>query len=164
MPNRRILLLVRHAKSSWKDESLADIDRPLNKRGHRDAPEMARRLKQRGLVPDVVVSSSAVRALATARIMVDETGCANEVVVHEDLHAAMRSDVLEVVKSIDDSIRIAMIVGHNPTLTELANQFSPEEIENVPTCVIVMLSIADWHQPSHAEFLDMDYPKRSPTA
>lgn len=160
----RILLLVRHAKSSWKDESLADIDRPLNKRGQRDAPEMAARLKQRGLMPDLIVSSPAVRALATARIMAGELGYGNDIVVDEELYPASPSGVLETVKAIDDSVRIVIIVSHNPTLTELANYFSSEEIGNVPTCGIVMLSIADWKRPQEALFLDMDYPKRPTSA
>lgn len=161
IPKNRILLLVRHAKSCWKDESLADIDRPLNKRGLRNAPEMGQRLQQRSLVPDAIVSSPAVRALTTARMMAAEMEFRNEILVDKELYAAAPADVLDVVRSIDDSVRIAMIVGHNPTLTELADHFSDEEIENVPTCGIVMLSLTDWKQPQAAKFMDMDYPKRS---
>jgi len=131
----RILLLVRHAKSSWKHPELDDIDRPLNKRGRRDAPEMGRRLSHRKLIPDLVLCSPAVRTKATAEAIAAEVGySADQIVINDDLYAASEQEILDAVASTDDRVRTLMVVTHNPVITDLANRFSTSPIDNVPTC------------------------------
>ena len=161
MPSLKTLLLVRHAKSSWKDAELDDIDRPLNERGIRDAPEMGRRLLQRSLIPDLIVSSPAVRALTTARAIAREVGCVNDVVIDNNLYGATPQDVLDIASVFDDGIQTAMVVGHNPTVTELANMFSGTPIDNVPTCGILVVEAKAWSSLDSARLLDFDFPKNA---
>ena len=157
---QKTLILVRHAKSCWKHESLPDIDRPLNKRGKRDAPEMASRLVNRGVRPDVIISSAALRALTTARVIAVATEIdAAQIMVDDELYGASEDDVLEIVRQISDVVGTAVVVGHNPTLTDLANRFADEEIENVPTSGMLFLNVPDWQRVNEATLLDFDYPK-----
>lgn len=161
MPALRTLLLIRHAKSSWQEADLEDIDRPLNNRGVRDAPIMGQRLLARSLMPDLIVSSPAVRALATARAIAHEVSYSLEtIVVDDELYAAHPQDVLDAVSAFDDAVQFAMVVTHNPAITELANRFSDAPIENVPTCGILTIEVSAWSRIDAATLVDFDYPKK----
>ena len=134
------LIIVRHAKSSWKESGLDDRDRPLNKRGERDAPEIGTRLAKRKDRPDLIVSSPAVRALATARIIAKKLGYGcKDIVVEERLYGAGVVELLDVIRNADESVTTLMLFGHNPGLTELANHLGPREIPNLPTCGVLHL-------------------------
>jgi phosphohistidine phosphatase len=134
------LILIRHAKSSWKESNLPDFKRPLNKRGKRDAPFMGKLLKKRGIIPDLVISSPALRASDTARIICDELGVPKEgIYFDEDLYEAGDDDILEIINSVDDKVNTLMIFGHNPGLTYLSNYLSDKTIDNIPTAGIVGL-------------------------
>lgn len=138
----KTLILVRHAKSSWKDASLADRDRPLNKRGKRDAPEMGRRLAARGGAPDLIVSSPATRALATARIIAAAVGYpADRIREDERLYLANPAELLEAIRDLEDGYERVFVLGHNPGLTELVNGLSEPAVDNVPTCGVVELRL-----------------------
>ena len=131
---------MRHAKSSWKDSGLDDRERPLNKRGERDAPEMGARLAKRTGRPDLIVSSPAVRALTTAWIIAKKLGFARkDIVVKERLYGANLHDLLDVIGDTDESAATLMLFGHNPGLTELANHLGPRPIPNLPTCGVLDL-------------------------
>ena len=162
MSEPKTLLLIRHAKSSWKDASLADRDRPLNKRGKRDAPEMGRRIAARNLIPDLVVCSPATRALVTARTISNEIGYSrDEIVIDEELYGAAPQDLFDMVSLFDEQHQTAIVVGHNPTLTEVANHFSSVPIDNVPTCGLVIVQLTAWNcVEDRAILVDFDYPKR----
>ena len=162
------LIIVRHAKSSWKDATVYDHERPLNKRGKRDAPEMGARLKQRGCEPDLIVSSSAVRALETARTVAGEIGYARKGIVVEDrLYGAGVTELLQVINGVDDSVDSLMICAHNPGLTDLANHLGPREIFNMPTCGVLHLGfeVDTWSAVGHVcgDEVLYDYPKRTST-
>jgi phosphohistidine phosphatase len=131
----KTLLLVRHAKSDWGHHGLDDHERPLNGRGRRDAPEMGRRLAERGVAPDVILSSTAVRARTTAELIAEALGLADRVTLDERLYAASAEEVLRVVGELDGDLTVAMVVGHNPEMASLAHQFS-EEIHEMPTCAV----------------------------
>ncbi len=162
MPALRTLLLIRHAKSSWKDVDLEDIDRPLNNRGIRDAPVMGQRLLARSLIPDLIVSSPAVRALATARAIADEVGYSSEaILIDDELYAAGPQDVLDVVSGFDDRVQLAMVITHNPAITELANRFSRVPIDNVPTSGILTVEAPAWSCIDVATLVDFDYPRKT---
>ncbi|BCX04662.1 MAG: phosphohistidine phosphatase SixA [Candidatus Roseilinea sp.] len=134
------LILVRHAKSSWDDPSLPDHDRPLNDRGRRDAPKMGERLAKRGVTPDLILSSSAVRALTTAQIIAEKIGYDRKaIVVDRRIYGAQVSSLLYLIQELDDQYAQVMLFGHNPELTELAHRFS-DEIEDMPTCAVVELT------------------------
>lgn len=133
----KTLILVRHAKSSWDHPGLDDHERPLSERGLRDAPRMGRRLADRGLAPDVVLSSTAVRALTTAELMAEAIGVERErIVADERLYATSAAGLLEVIGELDSSVQTAMVVGHNPEMTSLAQRFT-DEIGHLPTCAVV---------------------------
>ena len=160
------LILVRHAKSSWKDPTLSDHERPLNKRGKRDAPEMGERLARSGYDPDLIVSSSAVRALATARTIAGKIGYPRESIEVEGrlFHAGV-AELLQVIRGVDDSVDSLMLFGHNPGLTDLANHIGPREILNMPTCAVLHLRFqADtWSTVGEVpgDEVRYDYPKRA---
>lgn len=156
----KLLLLVRHAKSSWKDETLADIDRPLNKRGKRDAPSMGQRLVVRGIQPQVIVTSPAVRAHTTATVLAEQLQFTHTFIVDSELYGASSDEILYIIKRLDAATTCAVFVGHNPGLTDLANVWADEEIDNVPTCGIVTVQLSDWQQPEAGRLVDFDFPKR----
>jgi phosphohistidine phosphatase len=162
------LTLVRHAKSDWSLAGQADWDRPLNKRGQRDAPDMARRLRSRRLKPDLILASPAVRALTTATIMARELKVpAASLRQDERLYLASPVDLLAVVRELGGRSKHVMVFGHNPGLTECANRLSAgEHIDNLPTCGVFTATydLTDWHgldwgSGQEAEF---DYPKNHP--
>lgn len=132
------LFIVRHAKSSWDDPDLDDFDRPLNKRGKRNAPEIGKRLAVRGVSPDLIITSPAKRAAATARRIAEAIAYPKNKIIKDDsfYHGSIQ-DVIRVVQKLDDQINSLMIFGHNPGLTDLANYLSGADIYNIPTCGVV---------------------------
>jgi phosphohistidine phosphatase len=159
------LTLVRHAKTETAHAGQEDWDRALEPRGQRDAPEMGRRLKGRGLKPDKVLTSPAVRALATTTIMIRELGvAASKVTQDERLYLASPKELLKVVRELGGTAEHLMIVGHNPGLTEFADAVSSERsIDNLPTCAVYTLEfdIEDWStlELSSGINADFDSPK-----
>jgi phosphohistidine phosphatase len=129
-------MLVRHAKSSWDDLSLPDRDRPFSDRGERDLVTMGERLARRGAKADLILTSPAVRARATAQGMAAALGCKHkDIVVDERLNGCRATDLLGVVQGLDGGLRRAMLVGHDPALSELARQLA-SEITHLPTCAV----------------------------
>lgn len=165
MAKKRTLILVRHAKSSWSNAALADHDRPLNPRGERDAPLMGARLSERGPHPGFIFTSSARRALETADRFAEALAL-NErnVVVRPEIYGAGVEDMLELVQGLDDAIEVALLVGHNPTFTELVDHLAREEIGHLPTAGVVTLEMEDapWSAAHEGMFriVDFDYPKK----
>lgn len=160
----RKLFIIRHGKSSWKEEGLDDIDRPLADRGIRNADTMARRLKESGEVPELIFTSPANRALNTAMIMARIWGLhAASMEVHDDLYMAYESDIEAVVSEAPDSVRGLAIFGHNPTFTLYANRFLDKALDNLPTAgvVIVTLESDGWSGIGRPMVLNtrVDYPK-----
>jgi phosphohistidine phosphatase len=133
----KTLYLVRHAKSSWSDPTLMDIERPLNDRGKRDAPFMSVKLKEIQPDVDLIISSPAKRALKTAKIFSETLFGHRNVKTNEDLYHASADDILDVIKELDDEHNVVVLFGHNPGFTYLANHFSDNYIDNVPTCGII---------------------------
>ncbi len=141
------LILVRHAKSSWRDSSLDDHSRPLNRRGKRDAPEMGDRFARRGYDPDLIISSSADRALETAKAIAGKLGYPRERIrVEERIYHARVDELLKAIRGVDASVETLMLFGHNPGFTQLANLLGPRDIFNMPTCAVLHLrfEIDDW--------------------
>lgn len=129
---------IRHAKSSWKDAGLSDIERPLNKRGLSDAPFMSKVLKGKNVQPDKLISSPANRAFTTATYFAKELNIPEQViVVRKEIYHAYPEEVLNIIRNLSNSDDVVVLFGHNPCFTSLANQFSDEYIPNVPTCGII---------------------------
>lgn len=114
----RLLTLLRHAKSDWSDETLADFDRPLKDRGRRDAPLMGHYFAQLDLLPELIVSSSARRARQTADLFAEAAGLRGVVRWEDALYMATGQEILSVVAGLPDDVAHAMVVGHNPGLEE----------------------------------------------
>lgn len=143
----KTLYVVRHAKSSWDHPDLADFDRPLADRGENDAPRMGGRLKEYKQFPDLVVTSSAVRALNTAKIISKAIGFPVEsIITNRKIYHADSETLLEIVRKFPDEKECVMLVGHNPGLTYFVNKLIDQDIENIPTCGIIRaeLKITRW--------------------
>lgn len=163
----KILTLVRHAKSSWKDTSLTDRDRPLNKRGKRDAPEMGRRIAAAGIRPSLIVSSPATRAWTTAKVIANEIGYPREFLQRDNaLYLASVNGILDVIASQDVGFNSLMLVGHNPGFTDLANYLVPGLTNNVPTAGVISIELDtdEWtlYDKPDTELLLYDFPKNRP--
>ncbi len=161
----KILTLLRHAKSSWKDASLQDRDRPLNGRGQRDAPSMAQRINEAGIRPSLILTSPAVRAWTTARIIAHEIGYPLVFLQQEGrLYHASTQRLLKVIADQDTGFNSLMVVGHNPGLTDFANYLIPDLTDNIPTSGVVSFEIDcdDWNLEDRLEtnLTVFDFPKR----
>jgi phosphohistidine phosphatase len=142
----KTLLVLRHAKSSWGDPALDDHERPLNKRGQRDAPRMGKLVRDHGLTPELIISSDAVRARLTAEAVAEAAGYARDIRFEEALYAASPADILAVLRTVTTTTAgMVMIVGHNPGLEELVAQLTGEQ-RDLPTAALahVALPIDRW--------------------
>jgi len=145
--------------------SLRDHERPLNKRGHRDAPEMGRRIAEHGIRPSLVVSSPAVRAWTTAKAVAKAIGYPYEFLEKDpDLYHASVEQILDVIVSQDERCTNLMLFGHNPGFTDFANFLVPGLTNNLPTAGVVSVAIHQDHwnlfeQPP-TELLVHDWPKK----
>lgn len=137
----KTLYLIRHAKSSWDDLSLDDSDRPLNERGERDAPRMGKRLKERNVVPDLMITSPAKRALSTCNKIAKILNYPKEAVkVEPKLYHASEDQFLRIVHSINNKHDTVLLFGHNPGLTDFVNKLTGGYIQNIPTCGVAACS------------------------
>jgi phosphohistidine phosphatase len=158
------ILIIRHAKSSWAEIGQRDFDRPLNERGLRDAPEMARRLMQKNITIDLFVSSSANRALTTTKLMMKEMKMGdNQLIVKPDLYHAPPSMILSSIQQFEETFDTIAVVCHNPGITMFANMIQSLSIDNVPTCGVLALTTTagNWEDVSieNLQFEFFDYPK-----
>lgn len=158
----KILVLVRHAKSSWNHLDLDDFDRPLNDRGKHDAPEMAKRLKKTPFRPELLVSSPAKRALSTARKFARVFDLEKDEIIRiPELYHASSEKILKRIHSLPEEIQKVALFGHNPGLSDFVSQYSSFQIANMPTASIVVLEISHWSdfgkKPAAVKWYD--YPK-----
>ena len=165
-PESKRLLICRHAKSSWQDAALSDIARSLNKRGENDAPEMGRRLNKRGIHPDLIMSSPAVRARATAEKYALKLGYPPEKInINTQQYAATVPALIALLRELEPQFNTVMMVGHNPESTALANILGGLNIANIPTCGIVALEfpVVSWQEvaPGNSTLLFFDFPKNA---
>jgi len=140
------LLLMRHAKSSHDDSSLSDFDRPLNKRGIADVPKMAGWLNEHDLVPDIIISSSAARAKATAKSLAENLGAAtSEIEFHEDLYLAPPMNYREIMSRLSAQFERPIFIGHNPGMEELVQTLGGK-YQVMPTSAIAVFDVDthDW--------------------
>ena len=158
------LTLVRHAKSSWADPGMRDFERPLNKRGIRDAPVMAVRVSELRRLPDHLVSSPALRAFTTAGVFAERLNVAVDAIHLEPrIYEASRETLAEIVRALDPKARHAMLFGHNPGVSELARWLATCPFHEMPTCAIasIELQISEWRElgPGCGKLARYLYPK-----
>jgi phosphohistidine phosphatase len=145
----KYLLLLRHAKSSWKNPMLGDFERPLSKRGKADAQLMGRWMAARKMKPDAIISSLAVRARCTAEILVNQMHCDDHILLFDvRIYEAVCETLLDLVRNLSETWQDVFLVGHNPGFTELANRLTPCYIDNIATCGVVRIEfpIASWNE------------------
>ncbi|HVY66672.1 MAG TPA: histidine phosphatase family protein [Gammaproteobacteria bacterium] len=159
------LILVRHAKSSWSNDALADFERPLSARGERDAPRMGARLRNRGLRPDLILASPATRAQRTAQLVAHALECpADAIRLEPALYLATPAEILTVIGTQAAAVDQLLVVGHNPGMTELVNLLLPTlGLANLPTAGVVVIDCATprWSDVNAArrDLAYYDYPK-----
>ena len=142
---QRRLLILRHAKSSWADAFTDDWERPLTERGVRDAIRVGQLLRRLSLVPDLIITSDAVRAETTAKTVADAAGYTGEVVLSSLLYHATPDAVIDVLRAAPDpAVRAIMVVGHNPGLEDLVAQLSGDHVD-LPTAALVHLGLPVVH-------------------
>lgn len=160
----KLLTLIRHAKSDWNND-LSDFDRPLNQRGLNDAPIVGKYLSTNIPKPDLIISSPAVRADSTAKIIAKELNYPGEKIVSQDeLYLCSISEYIEILIEQHIKVNHIIIVSHNPGTTGFANILTNSNINNVPTCGIVhiKLDIVKWEEiePGLGKLLMFTYPKQ----
>ena len=161
----KTLYIARHAKSSWDFPELTDIDRPLNGRGNKNAPEMGQRLFKRNIKPDLLLSSPANRAFTTAQKIAQEIGYPlEEISTSQEIYHVGSGELMDIVRGQNDSINSLMIFGHNPGFTWFANSLTGENIDNIPTCGIVAIEfdVDSWSniEAGEGKLIFFDYPKK----
>lgn len=162
----KVIVLVRHAKSSWKDYGLDDFDRPLNKRGKKNAPFMGQKLKERGVFPDLILSSPAKRARKTAISMAKVIGYPEKkITYHENMYLPSARYLFELVKNQDDENETVMLFGHNPGFNDFADLLVEEHtVHNIPTSGVycIRFNTDSWKniKEGKGEPVFFDYPKR----
>jgi phosphohistidine phosphatase len=159
----KTLLIMRHAKSSWKEADLPDHERPLNKRGQRDAPQMGARLRALPQPPQAILASTAVRARATAALVAEALSFEGEVGLVAGFYSEAPDAYFTALRRLPDDVDSALIIAHNPGVEELLSLLTGEE-EVMPTAAVahVRLPIAAWRDLSadtEAELLDFWRPR-----
>jgi phosphohistidine phosphatase len=162
--------LVRHAKAIAEHRhDQRDFDRPLADRGSADAIHMGRRFAVRAARPDLMVSSTAMRALQTAQAIADAIGRTTaSIVTRDDLYLASARTLLEIVRETEASVVHLLLVGHNPGMSDLWGRLSNERAPSLPTCGIVRLELprGSWRDTADGDaiLLDFDHPRRGDAA
>lgn len=163
---QRTLVMIRHAKSSWANPLQSDFERPLNDRGEHDAPMMGERLKKAGLIPDLVIASTAKRARQTAKKIAAAIGYdSNKIQWMDKLYHCIPSVFEEVIDEVKDEVKTLFIVAHNPGISAFVNELSSLfSIDHMPTCGIVAarMDTEHWSDFSIAErkVILFEYPKK----
>jgi phosphohistidine phosphatase len=162
----KTLLIIRHAKSSWENAIVNDMERPLNERGRRDAPSMAQRLLRSGVRIDLFVSSPAKRARTTAEFFIHEFGRQEkDILFIPELYHAPVQTFRDVIADLGDQFDSVALFSHNPGITAFVNSLTSVRVDNMPTCGIfaVKSAAANWVEFPTAgkEFWFFDYPKNS---
>lgn len=157
------IYLIRHAKSDWSKTGQNDFERGLSPRGKRDILVMANILKEKKIVPDYILSSSAKRAKRTAKGLRKHAGFDQKIVYRKELYMSTPEHIIDVIKTIDNTHKRVFIIGHNPEFTELVNLLLDDSIDTLPTLGIVGIRIAikRWKKlsPKKARLDFFIYPK-----
>ena len=157
------LVIMRHAKSSFKESGAKDIKRVLSKRGEKNAIQVGDLLKERELIPQIMLCSNALRATQTAEIVAKAIGFTGEIRIHEDLYMAEADDILKLLRKLPDELERVMVIGHNPGLESLIPMLT-ERIESLPTAAVAYLALPivhwkDLKSKTRAELVELWRPK-----
>ncbi|MCW8936185.1 MAG: histidine phosphatase family protein [Gammaproteobacteria bacterium] len=160
----KTVLFARHAKSNWNEPGVSDFNRPLNEKGKNDAPLMATYLQQCGYIIHQIISSDAARALATAEEYKKYLTPDKPVIQNHIIYMASHLDIVDIIKQLPDKQSTVMIVGHNPTMTEVVNYYTRDGVSDMPSCsvAIVQFEANNWSdiKREHGDLLAFEYPKK----
>ena len=156
------LFLIRHAKSSWEDLSLDDFNRPLNNRGNTSANLMGNLLKNQNIIPNLIYSSSALRAKKTTQIISKILETENKILYFDELYDCELETIWETIKQTKESAETIFLVGHNPELNDFATFIAGFD-EHLPTCGIIEIwfDVNKWNDISkkNSQYKSFNYPK-----
>lgn len=159
----RELILIRHAKSDWSNPLLDDFERPLNKRGEKNAPFMAKILKKEIQKPDLIISSPSFRTKLTLEYFLKEFEYKGEVIFEKSIYEAPFENLLKVIKNVDDKYKTIFLIGHNPGLNDLANFLLGSFEDNIPTSGVLKIDFDtnSWKNISkdNSKLIFFKYPK-----
>lgn len=159
----RELILIRHAKSDWSNPLLDDFERPLNKRGSKNAPFMAKILKKEIQKPDLIISSPSFRTKLTLDYFLKEFEYKGEVIFEKSIYEAPFENLLKVIKNIDNKYKTIFLIGHNPGLNDLANFLLGSFEDNIPTSGVLKIDFDtnSWKNISkdNSKLIFFKYPK-----
>ncbi len=157
MINMKTLILLRHAKSDWDDPTRHDHDRPLNKRGEKDAPRMGSFLQNLGVIPDLIVSSTALRAKMTAEAVAVGTGYdPKKIVYRKELYLPSVDTMLGITKGLSEKSEKVMLVAHNPGITSFLATITGnyQTVPDMPTCAVAVLELkGKWGDAGRGAFM-----------
>lgn len=157
------LYLIRHAKSSWDDAKVTDLDRPLNEKGHQDAKLMSAFLYSQNIIPDLMISSPANRALSTCNYFATAFGYyPTKILQHKDIYEALPNDLYKIIHQLENQLSTVLIFGHNPSISYFLDEFINDYIPEVSACGIIhfRMTTGDWQNfnPNNAKFVAMWEP------
>ena len=151
------LFLLRHAKSSWSDPSIADFHRPLSKRGISNALSLSNYISEHQIIFDLILSSPSERTQATLDLIFTEKDFLSKIKFQEAIYHAEMSDLLELIKDQNNYKKNILVIGHNPGLHLLIEHLTKTLIENFPTCGFVKLSNFDSWKDLDANILELKF-------
>lgn len=161
------IIIIRHAKAETSDFSIKDYDRPLAERGINDAIAIAARLhNDTAFQPDLIISSSANRAINTAMIFAKEFGYSEAAIQQEELiYSGSTSDYMDIISKVSDKVNSLIFVGHNPTISNLVSVLAGKNLGGLPTCALTLfeLSLSSWSQINDRldhKIVYFDFPKK----
>jgi len=155
------LIIVRHAKSSWEHE-LTDFERPLNGRGINDARIISNHIKNKVFFPDLILCSDSIRTISTAKIFIKNLNLKDtEFQLDHDLYVFSLGNLIEKIKSCNDTVNNLMLFGHNYAITDFANTFGSIQFNNVPTCGLIQIkfNINSWKHLNKGDTVFSVFPK-----
>lgn len=160
------IVLIRHAKSSWGNSGSDDFSRPLNQKGIEESKTISRALTEKIAKPDIILTSSAHRALSTARYFASAFSYPEESIIKDKtLYLASRQEILKTISRIDPKHSLVFLIGHNPTITEFACYLCNASIASLPTCSAIGIEFEtdawDLISNSKAKILFLEYPKEN---
>jgi phosphohistidine phosphatase len=161
----KTIYFLRHAKSSWRDGELSDIDRPLNKRGLDNAPMMARHFRKLKVKPQLIISSPSKRTMTTAMMIAERIGYEEKnIKIDMELYGANVAQISQLIYHLDENLKKVMLVGHNPAFTLIVDYYTGYPIDNMPTCGLVQINfdVNTWHEvvPKSGKLALFEYPKK----
>jgi phosphohistidine phosphatase len=163
----KTVFFARHAKSNWNEPGISDFERPLNQKGEEDAPVMATYLRDSGFVVEQIISSDAARALATAKVYKKQLTPNQAIIQKHAIYLASYLDIDSVLKQISEQFSRIMIVGHNPTMTDIINYYAADSVQDMSACgvAVVEFEIENWIEikMNSGALVAYEYPKKIQT-